>query len=328
MKNPLSLALALAVSASAFCGLAADRRIAVFVQNKSGVPALDAQTDGIRERIAAAFAEVEGFQVVEATLAADAFKTSPNIAKAVGCDYAAVATILRAGATRRNVNGRLNTVFSLRMAFKVMDANGVSVDGMPTWTQKFPVLDAEEDATEYYDTLLDRWEEDMTTAVAAKAPKWRSPTATDAALVSFRVQTSIDRTVAELESQTKGTSGEMLQELRKVVGGASVELDGVVIGSTPGDFKTTPGLHRLRVLRTWMQPYEATISVTDGMSLDIALEMSPSGVERWGTVEALRADLARRYAEAAAARNVKVNIDTSRWRDVGSGASTIKVERQ
>ncbi len=316
------------MSVATMCGFGADKKIAVFVQNKSGVPALDAQTDGIRERIAAAFAEVEGFQIVDSTLATDAFKSSPNIAKAVGCDYAAVATILRAGATRRNVNGRLNTVFSLRMAFKVMDSNGVSVDGMPTWTQRLPVLDADPDATEYYDTLLDQWESDMTVAVATKAARWRNSAATDAARVTFHVQTSIDRTITELESQTKGTTGEQLQELRRVVGGASVELDGVVIGSAPGDFSATPGLHKLRILRTWMEPYEATVNIQSGMNLDIALEMSDEGMKKWGTVEALRADLARRYAQAAAERNVKVNIDTSKWRDVGGGASTIKVERE
>ena len=323
MKKLLSLACA----ALALSGFAADKKIAVFVQNKSGVPALDAQIGNIRERIVAAFAEVDGFQVVDSTLAAEAFLSSPNIAKAVGCDYAAVATILRAGATRRNLNGRLNTVFSLRMAFKVTDANGVSVDGMPTWTEKFPVLDADSDPTEYYDTLLDRWEADMTVAVATKAAKWREPAATDAALVKFHVQTSVDRTISELESQTKGVSGEQLQELRKVVGGASVELDGVVIGSAPGEFATTKGLHKLRVTRPWMDPYEATVSIQDGTSLDLALEMSDEGVRKWGTVEALRADIARRYAQAASERNVKVNIDTSGWRDVGGHAPTIKVER-
>ena len=323
MKKLLSLACA----ALALSGFAADKKIAVFVQNKSGVPALDAQIGNIRERIVAAFAEVDGFQVVDSTLAAEAFLSSPNIAKAVGCDYAAVATILRASATRRNLNGRLNTVFSLRMAFKVMDANGVSVDGMPTWVEKFPVLDADPDATEYYDTLLDRWEADMASVVATKAPSWRDPSATAAALVTFHVQTSIDRTVAELESQTRGASGEQLQELRKVVGGASVELDGVVIGSAPGEFATTKGLHKLRVTRAWMAPYEATVNIQEGVSLDIALEMSDEGVRKWGTVEALRADLARRYAEAASTRNVKVNIDTSKWRDVGGPHPTIKVER-
>ena len=326
MKKILSILFTMILAAFSLQA-AETKKIAVFAQNKSGMPALDAQLGNIRERIVAAFAEVDGFQVVDSTLAADAFLASPNIAKSVGCDYAVVATILRAGATKRNMNGRLSTVFSLRMAFNVTDANGVSVDGMPTWMSKFPVLDADADATEYYDTLLDQWERDMTVAVATKAATWREATATDSALVKFHVQTSIDRTVAELESQTKGTSGEPLQELRKVVGGATVELDGVVIGSAPGEFQTTKGLHKIRVTRQWMTPYEATVNIQDGTSLDLALEMSDEGVRKWGTVEALRADLARRYAEAAAERNVKVNIDTTNWRDVG-GAPAIKVERQ
>ena len=82
MKRLLSLACA----ALGLSGFAADKKIAVFVQNKSGVPALDAQIGNIRERIVAAFAEVDGFQVVDSTLAAEAFLSSPNIAKAVGCD--------------------------------------------------------------------------------------------------------------------------------------------------------------------------------------------------------------------------------------------------
>lgn len=320
--------LACLFAAAALCGFAEVKKIAVFVQNKSAVPALDAQIDGIRERIVAAFAEVEGFQVIDSTLARDAFLESPNIAKAVGSDYAAVATILRAGSTRRNVGGRLSTVFTLRMAFKVMDSNGASVDGMPTWVQKFPVLDADPDATEYYDTLVDQWEADMTVAIATKAPKWRKPTVDASALVAFHVQTSIDRTILELESQTRGTSGEQLQELRKVAGGVSVELDGVLIGSAPGDFRAKPGLHTIRVSREWMKPYEATVLIQNGTSIDVALEMSDAGMRKWGSMEALRADLAQRYSRAAAERNIKFNYDTSRWRDIGTGAHTIKVEHQ
>ena len=73
-----------------------------------------------------------------------------------------------------------------------------------------------------------------------------------------------------------------------------------------------------------MKPYEATVSVAEGMNLDVALELSDEGVAKWGSVEALRADLARRYAEAAKERGIKINIDSSNWRDVG-GADRIKL---
>ena len=67
-----------------------------------------------------------------------------------------------------------------------------------------------------------------------------------------------------------------------------------------------------------MKPYFATVNVQPGMTLNVALEMSEEGMRKWGSLEALRADVARRYADAARERGVKVNIDTTNWRDVGT----------
>lgn len=319
MKKILCLILALSVSVV----LAADKRVAVFVQNRTQTAGMDTAVGGVRERLIGSIAEVPGFTVVDSTLATDAFNASPNVAKQIGCDYVAVAGIVGASSVKRNMGGRLNTVFTLRMTLKITDANGDSVDGLPTWSRQFPVLDAADDPMSYYENLFDQWATDVAAALAVKAPKWRSPSEAKANEVSFRVGTSIDKTVAELESQTKGTKGEQLAELRKIVGCAAVELDGVVIGSAPGVFKAGKGLHKLRITRTWMKPYEATVSVSEGMNFDVSLELSDEGIAKWGSVESLRADLARRYAEAAKERGIKINIDSANWRDVG-GADRIK----
>ena len=324
---------------------AAPKKIAVFVQNRTRVAGMDDEMDGVRDRLSAALAEVDGFEVVDSAQVADSFRrykvtvaeekagliagvftggSVPRIAQMLGCDYIAAATVVNASSLKRNVGGRLSTVFTLRMTLKVMDATGASVDGMPTWVRQLPILDASDaDAMNYYQMLFDQWATDVTKAVAAKASRWRKPAAAPVALAAFTVTTTIDETVAELESQTRGAQGEQLLELRRVVGGATIELDGAVIGSAPGSFRATPGLHQLRVTREWMKPYTATVNVYDGLALKIALEMSDEGVAKWGGVEALRADLALRYAAAARERGVKVNVnlDSSGWRDVGTGAA-------
>jgi hypothetical protein len=197
---------------------------------------------------------------------------------------------------------------------------------MPAWVKQMPILDAADDPMNYYQLLFDQWATDMTTAIAEKASRWRMPALGAEAIVSFYISTTIDKTVAELESQTKGAKGEQLQELRRVVGGVTVELDGAVIGSAPGTFKASPGLHQLKVSRAWMKPYTATVLIAEGTSVEAALELSEEGIRKWGSVEALRADLARRYAEAARERGVRINFDTSKWRDVGS--SGIKVTKE
>ena len=327
------------------------KTIAVFVQNRTRVPGMDDEVDGVRDRLAAAFAEVEGFSVVDSAQAVDTFRrykvtvdeekeglyagiftggSVPRVAQMLNCDYIAAATIVNASSMRRNMGGRISTVYTLRMTLKVMDSSGASVDGMPTWVRQYPVLDASDDPMNFYQILFDQWAGEVTSVMAQKSLKWRKPNSVAANLVNFHVSTTIDETIAELESQTKGTNGEMLLELRRVVGGATVEIDGAVIGSAPGDFQVAPGLHQLRITREWMRPYTATVNIQDGTSLKVALEMSDEGLARWGSAEALRADLARRYAEAARERNIKMNlnVDTTNWRDVGSGASTMRIIRE
>ena len=326
---------------------AAPKKIAVFVQNRTRVAGMDDEMDGVRDRLSAALAEVDGFEVVDSAQVADSFLrykvtvaeeraglvagvftggSVPRIAQMLGCDYIAAATVVNASSLKRNVGGRLSTVFTLRMTLKVMDATGASVDGMPTWVRQLPILDASDaDAMNYYQMLFDQWATDVTAAIAQKAPRWRAPKTAAADTVEFFVSTTIDETVAELESRTKGANGEFLQELRRVVGGVSVELDGAVIGSSPGPFRATPGLHQIKVFRQWMTPYFATVNITQGMTLNVALEMSKEGIAKWGSLEAMRADLAKRYADAVRERGTKVNIDTSGWRDVGnSGIRVIK----
>lgn len=309
----------LMMSVFALCGWAAEKKVAVFVQNRTQTPGMDAATGAIRERFVSGLAEIEGLTVVDSTMATDAFNASPNVAKALGCDYVIVIGIVGASSMNRPVNGRTSTVYSLRMSMKVTDVSGTSLDGMPTWSNKLPVLDASGDPMGYYDVLLDQWAQDAVAAVAQKCPKWRPPSAVAVSEVPFRVLTTIDRPIAALESQTKGVKNELLAELRKVVGGATVELDGVTVGTAPCEILATPGLHHLKVSRAWMTPYQATISVTDGGSLEVALEMSAEGVARWGTIERLQADAAERYARAAMERGVKINIDTANWRDAALG---------
>ena len=240
----------------------------VFVQNRTRVPGMDDEVDGVRDRLAAAFAEVEGFSVVDSAQAVDTFRrykvtvdeekeglyagiftggSVPRVAQMLNCDYIAAATIVNASSMRRNMGGRISTVYTLRMTLKVMDSSGASVDGMPTWVRQYPVLDASDDPMNFYQMLFDQWAAEVTSVMAQKSHTWRKPSSGAANLVNFHVSTTIDETIAELESQTKGTNGEMLLELRRVVGGATVEIDGAVIGSAPGDFQVAPGLHQLRI---------------------------------------------------------------------------------
>lgn len=60
-----------------------------------------------------------------------------------------------------------------------------------------------------------------------------------------------------------------------------VELDGAGIGSTPAKFKVPAGLHTLRLRRDGFKDYEGTITVFQGQTFNIALQMTDAGYQRW-----------------------------------------------
>jgi hypothetical protein len=62
---------------------------------------------------------------------------------------------------------------------------------------------------------------------------------------------------------------------------ASVEIDGVAVGSAPGALSIRPGFSKLRITRDGFAPWERTINAVEGQTLSIALTLSESGYARW-----------------------------------------------
>ncbi len=84
--------------------------------------------------------------------------------------------------------------------------------------------------------------------------------------------------------------------------GATVEVDGMAVGSTPGVFQLRPGVHRMRVVKEGYATWEKSVNVADGQVLNIAMEMSGSGIDRKGELEAQARidDVAREQSAADA----------------------------
>jgi len=115
--------------------------------------------------------------------------------------------------------------------------------------------------------------------------------------------------------------------MRRLVGGVTVEIDGATVGSSPGTFKASPGLHQMRVTRQWMQPWQQTVNIQPGATFRVALELSDAGLQRYRSLEGFRAAVAIGYAEAAMRKGVKINFDTAAWRDVGNRGSEINLQQ-
>ena len=316
--------------------------MAIFVKNLTNVPGMDDKVDGIRDRLAA---EVSGldFVVMDSAEIASAFNkykittaeeraglvnglftggSVTRVAQMLGADYILAASITGASRSERVAGDRVVAVYTLRMSSKVLDAaSGGSVYGK-NWTNRRPVTnDGGSDPLAIYDDLVDTWVGDMAMELADSRPRWRK-ISSKAALASFTVKTTIDADIEQLSAGVDAATP-VKEELRVVAGGIVVEVDGTAVGTSGGTFRVSPGLHQLRVSRAWMTPWTGTVNIVDGAVFNIALELSPEGLKHYGSKEALRAEVATAYAEAAFKRGVKVNFDTSAWQGIVTSPAAV-----
>ena len=310
--------------------------MAIFVKNHTKTAGMDDQVDGIRDRLAA---EVSGmdFIVMDSAEIGAAFNrykittaeeragliaglftggSVTRVAQMLGADYILTASIIGASQMNRIAGDRAVTIYTLRMATKVLDATtGGSVYGK-NWSNKQPVPQGNgDDPMGHYDDLIDMWVQEISEEMAAARPRWRAPIANTAALVPFTVTTTIDATIAPLAA-TVDASKPVQEELRIVAGGITVEVDGAAVGSSGGTFYARPGLHQLRVSRQWMTPWVGTVNISSGAVFNVALELSDEGFRHYRNKEALRAEVALAYAEAAFRRGCRINFDSSAWQNV------------
>jgi len=326
-------------------------KIAIFVKNQTRTPGMDDEVDGVRDRISAELAGA-GLIVMDKAEIADGFNrfkvttaeeraglidgiftggSTLRVAQMLGCDYIMQVSIIGASHLARNAGDKPVTIFTLRMATKINEAaQGSSVYGS-NWTNKLPVPGQYTDGADglnYYNDLIDQWATATGQEIAEKAPTWRRAEPADATLVEFSVSSTVDELLKGLESGVRAPN-ELLDEMRRLVGGVTVEIDGATVGSSPGTFKAAPGLHQMRVTRQWMKPWQQTVNIQPGATFRVALELSDAGLQRYTSQEGFRAAAAVAYAEAAMRKGVKVNFDTAAWRDVsvGNKGSEINLEK-
>lgn len=323
----------------------AEPKMAVFVKNQTKVPGMDDLVDGVRDRMAAELAGagmrvmdqaevVSGFTRYKVTTAEEraglvdgifSGASAVRAAQMIGADYVMTASILSADRLSLTVGGKPVVTFTLRMAVKVVEAaGGASVYG-ETWTRKVPVPaeSAEGSGSVYFNDLLDAWASETGAEVAEKSKTWKQEQTEPVQLVSFSVSTTLDELVQGLETGVRAPN-ELLDEVRHVIGGATVEIDGAAVGSSPGTFRVAPGLHQMRVSRQWMKDWQETVMIQEGSVFKIGLELSDAGMQRFQSLETFKTELAKAYAEALLVKGIKINFDTSAWRDVTVGEEVIQ----
>lgn len=103
--------------------------------------------------------------------------------------------------------------------------------------------------------------------------------------IASRVQSAVTSGTLDTASLAGSAAAAAADEIEVTVNApraATVELDGVAIGTAPGTFRMAPGVHRLRVSKEGYAAWENSVKLRDGQTLDIALEYSGTGLDRRG----------------------------------------------
>lgn len=267
-------------------------RAAIFVQNRANEKA-DLQVDIFSELLSARLTE-KGFTVLSPDDVIGAFRKTKGvddsleqiltaalqsqksestiegvltgssalrIAQNINADFLIVATILSVNENARNFKGYgleqkvIDQV--VRVSLKVLEGNqGGSVYGdvVTVNARAYQSAGLSQDLGDSYDGLFE--------AAAAK--------------IADQIQSKIDR----IRHSIDGEISLVPVNIDSNIADATVEVDGVALGSAPNTFQLKPGLHRIRVSKEHYVTWERAVNAFGGLVLKAQLELSAVGIAR------------------------------------------------
>lgn len=304
------------------------RKAAVIVVNHAGaafddkIPVLE---DLVGTRVAG-----KGYSIISRDIVTQALSGKPNVldsalndnssalrlAQNLGVDFILVPSIATYGAEKKSYSGNgvvtLNVTHTLRVSYKIVEAGaGAAIRGGTLAATKTlrqtPDLNTED--IDIVNQLLDDVAGQLADALVQNAPTLPTETAAAKRVHFHVVCTMTDPRQAPILVSAIGVTADnhvvmTNQPIAVQPMDVTVELDGIAIGSAPGDFQALPGLHKMRLSREGFGVWERTVNIYDGQALRVALQMNPESYARWTDTTAFLAglDANRKLTDAEAKR--------------------------
>jgi hypothetical protein len=281
------------------------RKTAIIVKNEAG-----AQFDSkifVLEDLVGSRVAGKGYSVISRDVVTQALSGQSNeldsslndnssalrLAQNLGADFILVPSIATYDVEKKTYNGNgiisLNITYTLRISYKTVEAGaGGAIRGgtvIATKTvRQTPDLNTQD--SDFIDGLLDDAAGQLADAIEQDAYSLPTEVA-KSSMVHFQVScTMADPRQSPILISALGITGDdhvvvTNQPIAVQPMDVTVELDGVGIGSAPGDFQAQPGLHKMRLSREGFDIWERTVNIYDGQNLRVALQMNPDGYARW-----------------------------------------------
>lgn len=252
-----------------------------------------------------------------------------RLAQMIGADYLVMATINSIGDTTKKFKGKGTlygvdnevTDYTLRVALKILEAGqGGSIYGdVVKVIERIPQTDnLEIESSDIINNLLEE--------------------------AAVEVADNIGGRVKEIRmAKVKHSGGVPFTIITNGIDGATIELDGAVIGSAssePVNFIAPPGIHMMRITKQWFIPWEKPVNIYADQVLNVTIELTDAGIARFKDLEGFKTEMAiareQSEADAYATKAVAtgeekkreasyIRLDTSNAEKISIGDNTPRV---
>ena len=213
-----------------------------------------------------------------------------RLAQALGTDYVLHASITSFAETQRNVTAYgqslANHDFTLRVAYKILEAQGggaLTGDVVKAVRTEQANNHASAKLGGLFADLLDDASRQITTSLQSRMATNRIAPAKPAAktvTITLAVE-GADLYLPDIRINPENVVSIGESKLKVSPLNATVEVDGVALGTAPGQISLKPGFSRLRLSREGFQTWERTINAVEGQTLSVALPMTEAGLARF-----------------------------------------------
>ncbi len=313
----LRCAILCSLAAASLLHAADMHKVAIFVTNRAG-SAGDTQLGALEDYVTSRVTDL-GVQVISAETAANAVSalapgagvtdldkqlaegsSALRLSQTLGADYVMLVSIAGFDSNSRAIDAygvkATNEERIARVTYKILDgSSGASLASDTVRTSKLVQQTAAstENLSDTLNGLLDEASVKVAASLKKQLERGRlTAPAAAPALVTINVSTEIaDLYIPDVRIGPDKTVSITEEKLRVSALTATVEANGITVGSAPGSVTVRPGLGKVRVSREGFKPWERTVNFIAGLKLSATLEMDAEGLARWKETTAFINDL-------------------------------------
>lgn len=213
-----------------------------------------------------------------------------RLAQTLGATHLLQVTISGFDSNKRNIDAygvkATNEERTARVTYKILDGNtGASLAADTVRVSKIvqQTDNSSEELSGVLNGLLDEAAQKVAVSLKRQIDKGRlAQTSAAQGLVTITITTELaDVYIPDVRIGAENTISISDSKYKVSALNATVEIDGIAVGTAPGQIQARAGLHKLRVVREGFKPWERTVNLSNGQKLNVPLEMTDAGYARW-----------------------------------------------